>query len=134
MSAANKAAVRAYVDAFNAHDVARLTRLFAPDAKIWGVPGAGSLEMAMGIWRELHEGMEMRLEILDLVAEGDSVAVRLRETGRFAGPFRGLGGLAPTGRPYEVAAMEWFRLEDGKITERWGARDSAAILRQVSEA
>lgn len=134
MSAANKAAVRSYVDAFNAHDVARLTRLFAPEARIWGVLGAGSLDMAMGIWRELHEGMEMRLEILDLVAEGDSVAVRLRETGRFIGPFRGMGELAPTGRPYEVAAMEWFRLEDGKITERWGARDSAAILRQVSAA
>jgi uncharacterized membrane protein YecN with MAPEG domain len=27
--------------------------------------------------------------------------------------------------------MEWFALRDGKITHRWGARDSAAIFRQM---
>ncbi len=30
--------------------------------------------------------------------------------------------------------MEWFRLENGRIAERWGARDSAAIDRQVHAA
>ncbi|MBB3396670.1 hypothetical protein [Rhizobium sp. BK060] len=28
--------------------------------------------------------------------------------------------------------MEWFVVENGKTTTRWGARDSAAILRQVT--
>jgi predicted ester cyclase len=27
--------------------------------------------------------------------------------------------------------MEWFEFADGRITARWGARDSAAIARQV---
>jgi hypothetical protein len=27
--------------------------------------------------------------------------------------------------------MEWFRLRDGKITERWGARDSGAMQKQL---
>jgi predicted ester cyclase len=32
---------------------------------------------------------------------------------------------------YEIVAMEWFEIEDGRIARRWGARDSAAITRQV---
>jgi predicted ester cyclase len=27
--------------------------------------------------------------------------------------------------------MEWFEIEDGKITRRWGARDSASQQRQL---
>lgn len=72
-----------------------------------------------------------RLEIVGMVAEGDTVAVRFRETGRFVGPFRGLPGQAPTDRAYEIVAMESFELADGKIVRRWGARDSASITRQV---
>ncbi len=132
MNARNKQAVRAYVEAFNALDVPRLEQLFAADARIWGVLGSGPLDTAIGIWRELHEGLEARLEILDIAAENDDVVLRLRESGRFVGPFRGLAGIEPTGKPFEIVAIEWFKVHDGKIAERWGARDSAAIARQVA--
>ena len=64
----------------------------------------------------------------DLVAEGDRVAARYTERGTFAGSFR---GREPTGRSYEIGAMEWFVLREGRIAARWGARDSAAQARQV---
>lgn len=123
--------IRAYVEALNAFDMPRLRTLFAPEARIWGVLGFGTLEVVEPVWQELHGGMNMRLEVLDIVAEGGRAAARYRETGRFTGPFRGLADHAPTGLPYEVAAMEWFELADGRITARWGARDFAAISRQV---
>lgn len=129
--ARNRQTVHSYVEAFNAFDMARLRTLFTPSPRIWGVLGHGDLDVVEPVWRELHEGMNMRLDILDMVAEGERVVVRFRETGRFTGPFRGVAGHAPTGRPYELLAMEWFVLEGGRIAERWGARDSAAILRQV---
>lgn len=128
---ANKSVVQAYVAAFNAFDMARLATLFAPEARIYGVLGFGGLAEVEPIWRELHEGMNIRLEVLDIVAEGDNVAVRYRETGRFTGLFRGLAGHQPTGRSYEITAMEWFVVQNGRITCRWGARDSGAIARQV---
>lgn len=128
---ANAQVVRAYVDAINAYDMDRLRALFAPDARIYGVLGFGDIEQVAPIWRELHEGMSMHLEVLALAADGDVVAVRYTETGRFVGPFRGLPGTAPTGLAYAVTAMEWFELKDGRITARWGARDFAAISRQV---
>jgi predicted ester cyclase len=59
---------------------------------------------------------------------GNVVAVRYTESGQFVAPFRGLG---PTGKSYEVVAMEWFEIGEGGIASRWGARDSAAIFRQM---
>jgi len=129
---ANKTLVRAYVEAFNRFDMAALGELFAADARVYGVLGYGGLDDVEPIWRELHEGMNTDLEILDIAAEGRNVVVRFRESGRYSGFFRGLVGHDPTGKSYEVTAMEWFVVENGKITTRWGARDTAAILRQVT--
>lgn len=123
--------IEAYVEAFNAFDMPRLRTIFAPDAKIWGVLGHGSLDFAEPVWSELHHGMCTRLEIADVIVESDRAAVRYRESGRFVGVFRGLAGETPTGRNYDITAMEWFEFAGGRITARWGARDSAAIARQV---
>ena len=124
----NRETVLRYVDAFNRYDVPALRALFTPDALIYGVLSAGPMEVALPIWRELHESLAMRLTVEAMIAEGDNVAVRYTERGRFVGPFL---GQAPTGRSFEVTAMEWFEMREGLIHRRWGARDSAAIARQI---
>lgn len=123
--------VQAYVEAFNAGDWDGIRPLFAPNAVIRGVLGWGKLEEVVPVWRELHDGMAIRLEIEALIGAENAVAARFRETGRFVGAFRGLPQAEPTGRPYEVIAMEWFEFVDGLIARRWGARDFSAITRQV---
>lgn len=128
-----KAVVARYVEAFNAGDWTTLRRLFAPGAMIRGVLGWGDIDdVAMPVWKELHEGLQMRLAIEGLAADGEAVAARFIETGTFVGPFRGLADLEPTGKSYEIVAMEWFEFEDGLIARRWGARDSAAQRRMVT--
>jgi predicted ester cyclase len=124
----NKQLVLAYVDAFNRADIPALSALFSADAFVYGVLGGGGLDQAVPIWRELHEAFAPRLEVESMAAEGDTVAVRYRERGRFVGAFR---GHAPTGRPFELVAMEWFVMKGGKIYRRWGVRDSAAQSRQM---
>jgi steroid delta-isomerase-like uncharacterized protein len=126
-----KDTVRAYVEAFNAGDWPRMRELFTPDGQVSGVLGSAPLEGALAVWRELHEGMSMRLEIEALAEDGASVVARLRERGRFVGAFRGIPDTAPTGKTYEILAMEWFEFRDGRIARRWGARDSAAMRSQV---
>ncbi len=128
IEARNKAVVTRYVEAFNAGDYERLRALFTEDAVVHGVLGWGRLDQVVPIWRELHDGLSIELSVDGMIAEGDTVAVRYTERGRFTGPFR---GHAPTGRPYEITAMEWFVLSDGRIARRWGARDSAAQARQI---
>ncbi len=127
-AAANKQVVLAYVAAFNAGDQLALRGLFTDDARVQGVLGWGGMDAVMPVWRELHEAFCPVLTVESIVAEGDTVAARYSERGQFRAPFR---GQAPTGKAYELVAMEFFTLRDGLIHRRWGARDSASMARQT---
>jgi steroid delta-isomerase-like uncharacterized protein len=124
----NKEIVRRYAEAFNRGDLAALRALLADDAEIQGVMGKGLFERIEPVWRQLIEGYGMQLRIDELVAEGDRVAARYTETGTFNAP---AFGHQPTGKSYELVAMEFFEIQDGKIKKRWGARDSASQMRQL---
>lgn len=124
----NKLLVEAYVDAFNAGEMEKLAALFSPEAEIQGVLGKGQMEKVMPIWVQLVKGLGMQLKIEEMCAEGDIVAVRYTETGTSKETFM---GNAPTGRSYELVAMEWFVIKQGLIVRRWGARDGASQARQL---
>src|SRR2546425_12325097 len=124
----NKKIVLDYVDAFNRGDLEALRRLFTDDALVYGVLGWGGLDVVVPIWKELHESLAIQLQIAAIIAEGDTVAVRYVERGTSLQPFR---GLPATGKSFEVVAMEWFIIKDGRIHRRWGARDSASQSRQM---
>ncbi len=123
-----KSVVRDYVAAFNRGDVEGVCRCFAPEAVIYGVLGWGNLDKARPVWEQLVTCFQMNLQIESMVAEGNIVAVRYTERGKFVAPFR---GIEPTGKTYEVVAMEWFEIANGRIARRWGARDFSAICRQI---
>jgi steroid delta-isomerase-like uncharacterized protein len=126
--AANRKIVLAYVDAFNRGDIETLRLLFTDDALIYGVLGWGGLDQVVPIWREIKAAFDIQLQVESMIAEDDIVAVRYVERGTSIGSFRG-GPV--TGKSFEVVAMEWFEIKDGKIHRRWGARDNAAQLRQM---
>ena len=126
-----KAVVRQYVEAFNRGDLNGLKTLLAEDAEIQGVMGKGIFEKIEPIWRQLIEGYGIRLKIEGLIAEGNIVAARYVESGTFRAP---AFGNQPTGKSYELIAMEWFEIEGGKIKRRWGARDAASQARQLGIA
>ena len=123
----NKALVHSYVDAFNRGDLPALQAPFSEDAEK-GVLGRGAMEKVAPIWRQLIDGLGINLTIEELVAEDDRVAARYTERGVFKGTFF---GHTPTGKSYELVAMEWFVIRDGKIARRWGARDAASQARQI---
>lgn len=123
-----KEVVRQYVEAFNRGDLHGLRLLLAEGAEIQGVLGKGQFDSISPIWQQLIEGYGMQLNIQSLIAEGNVVAARYIETGTFCAP---AFGREPTGRSYELVAMEWFEIANGKIKRRWGARDSASQARQL---
>ena len=92
----NKRVVAEYVAAFNIRNYEKLRTLFARNAIIYGVLGKGDFDAVRPIWAELHSGLGSQLHVEEMVAEGDIVAVRYSERGRFHGPFR---GHAPTVKP-----------------------------------
>lgn len=128
MTEKNKQVVLAYVDAFNRCDLDALSKLFAPDALIYGVLGWGTIEIAKPIWKELHECLNTNLHVEAIVAEENIVAVRYTERGKSVQSFR---SSPVTGKSYEVVAMEWFEMKDGLIYRRWGARDWSTMAKQM---
>jgi len=85
---------------------------------------------------EIREGFELTLgafsdytvTVDDVIAEGDTVAVRLTERGTHDGEFMGID---PTGREFEIRTMAFLRLEDGKVAEWWVQPDNLGLMRQL---
>lgn len=64
----------------------------------------------------------------DVVAAGDTVAMRVTLRGTHEGAF---AGMEPTGKSFEVDNMVWTRIEDGRIAERWIVPDMLGLMTQV---
>jgi predicted ester cyclase len=71
---------------------------------------------------------DLRFEIEELVAEGDTVAGRLTMSGTHEGP---LMGTPPTGRSVRQDHMHFVRFRDGKAVEHWGVRDDLGMMQQL---
>ena len=125
----NKQVVRRYVDAYNIGDFQMIVReLCTPDAMFHGIMGSTAVKEVVPVWNELRIAFGKQLHVEELIADGGTVCARMTETGFWQGPFH---GEPPTGKAYKVIALEWFRMRDGKIAERFGMRDSVSIMRQV---
>jgi len=63
-----------------------------------------------------------------LVAEGDLVTERFTARGTHQGEVLGVD---PTGREVVLAGINIFRVQDGKLVERWGRTDDLGLLQQL---
>lgn len=64
----------------------------------------------------------------DVVAEGDTVAMRVTLRGTHEGEMMGVEG---TGKAFEIGNTVFTRIEDGKIVERWIQPDVLGFMQQV---
>jgi predicted ester cyclase len=119
---ANKQVVAQYVEALNNGDIERCAG-FSHPSRSCRAYSARALSMSSCRSGGCCTTPCMRLTVEAMVAEGDQVAVRYSEHGTFVGPFR---GHPPTGKSYDLVAMEWFIVRDGKIRQRWRAGESQA--------
>jgi len=71
---------------------------------------------------------DWRMEIAELVAEGDTVVGRFRCSGTNQGEFK---GVPPTGTRMEVDEVYFLRVEDGKFVDFWGLEDDLTRMRQL---
>ncbi|KQP70003.1 hypothetical protein ASF40_09195 [Microbacterium sp. Leaf288] len=73
--------------------------------------------------------MEWEFDLIDMAAEGDTVAVRFRARGKLIAEFL---GFSPDGRVFEVEEAQFLRFKDGKIAEVWRLNDMAGLIQQLS--
>jgi steroid delta-isomerase-like uncharacterized protein len=71
---------------------------------------------------------DLRRNIVDMVAEGDKVAVSINVTGTYKGEFQ---GIPQTGKQVSFTAMDILTIIDGKITEEWATADMMGLMQQI---
>jgi len=74
---------------------------------------------------------DLRVEIEDIVAEGDRVAVRARWTGTHRGPLP-MMPFPATNRVFAFTGMVFWRIRDGEIVERWATIDGLGLQHQLA--
>jgi predicted ester cyclase len=120
LSEQNKEMVRRMVEAINSgNEAAFVEEAFAPRAARRVGRLFAEFRTAFPDWHE---------EIVQLVAEGNTVAGRFRCSGAHLGEFL---GEAPTGRHMDVEEVFFLRAEDGKFVDFWGLEDSLGRMRQL---
>lgn len=77
----------------------------------------------------LHSAFsDYSLTVEELIAEGDTVTLRGTERGTHNGEFL---DIEPTGQKVEFEIMEFDRLKDGQITERWIQPGLLGLMQQL---
>lgn len=77
----------------------------------------------------IRTGMpDVEVTIEDVIADDDAVAVRFTVSGTHEGP---VAGVEPTGNAVSMSGIVIYRVEDGKIVERWSETDDVGMMRQL---
>ncbi|MFC7228762.1 ester cyclase [Salinirubellus salinus] len=111
-------------------DLDAVDEIFAEDAVVHGLlrdfSGRDEIREMFAMDREAFP--DDTETIHDLIAEGDTVAVRMTERGTHDSEFM---GIEPTGNEFEIQTMAFLRLEGGKVAEWWVQPDLLGFLRQL---
>jgi predicted ester cyclase len=120
-SAANKAVVQRLIDeVLNGGDLDLIDDLYTPDqaaaARDWIAPFRASFP-------------DVRMDTVELIAEGDVVIGRFTCTATHTGTWL---GHPPTGRRFSgIAEVNRYRIRDGRIADTWTLEDNLERLRQL---
>ena|SRR5215210_1341899 len=71
---------------------------------------------------------DVRMEIVKLVAEGDTVAARFVCSATHLGRWR---DNEPTGRRFRIDEVYFFEFANGRIAEAWGLEDTYRRFKQL---
>ncbi len=119
MSEDSKMMVHRMVEAINANDMDVIDELFVPKLARPTKRSFTAFRAAFPDWR---------MEIAELVAEGNTVVGRFRCSGTNQGEFK---GVPPTGKRMDVDEVYFLRIEDGNFVYFWGLEDDLARMRQL---
>jgi predicted ester cyclase len=130
----NKDVVRAVEEAWDGQDLDALDQYFAPefDNSTSAVPG---LPPGLAGAKMAHQGAmqsfpDRKVNIEEIVGDGDRVAIRTRVTGTNDGGFP-LFNVPANGAKIDFPAVGIYRLRDAKIVGHWGLNDALTLMMQL---
>ena len=127
----NKQVVRQFFKAADRQDIEGMEQLVSNTNYLFHFPGMPPMD-----WNKHKQFFtaftssfpDLRHEIVELVAEGDKVAVHFNVTGTHKGE---LQGIPPTGKKVSFGAMDFITLMNGKIVEDWLNADILGVMQQI---
>lgn len=116
---------------WNQHDLQALSDVYADDVIVEGLSDepAEGLQNVRLILQGLNEAFpDMQYTVLDVLSEGDRVAVRWSARGTHQGDFM---GIPATRRNANCSGISIFRLHQGKIVHAWIAANMMELLQHI---
>jgi steroid delta-isomerase-like uncharacterized protein len=128
----NKQMIRQYFEAYDQQDTERIGQLVSRSnytLHLSGMPSPmdwnGTKQFYAAAWSAFPD---LHHDILDLVTEGNKIAVRYNIIGTHKGE---LQGIPPTGKEVSFGAMDFITLIDGKVAEEWEIADTMGLMQQI---
>ncbi len=127
----NKAIVTQIYKAFNANDWNTLQTMLTPEF-VDHNPAPGQKPGFEGV-KEVFAQMssafpDMKMEVQEIIAEGDFVCARIYFSGTQKGEFM---GMPSTGKSFKTDGYDFVRLVNGKVAERWGISNDMSMMMQL---
>jgi steroid delta-isomerase-like uncharacterized protein len=135
LSIKNKAICRKTITAMNNGDLTLLDTAFAADY-VEHSPDPMATSKGLPALKEMYTMMrtafpDIKIEVINAVAEGDHVIIHQTLTGTNTGS---MGGMPATGKAVKADGVDMFIVKDGKIVEHWAVYDSMTMMTQMGMA
>src|SRR5262245_24396726 len=121
---------RRTMEALDQRNLDKVVAQYTPDCKFYGFAPE---TLDVNAYRQMMSALlaafpDSRLPADDIVAEGDTAAVRHRMRGTHRGEFQ---GVPPTGNPVEIGAIAIFKATGDKAREIWLNADFLGMMQQL---
>jgi steroid delta-isomerase-like uncharacterized protein len=131
VSAANKALIQQYVEAWNTWNFAVMDKIVAPDFSVHAfgraeVKGLEALKQLATVSRATFP--DGRFTVESIIAEGDLVAIHWSWHGTHQGEYL---GIAATGKQVTETGTSFYRIAGSTIAEMWGDENTLGLLQQL---
>jgi steroid delta-isomerase-like uncharacterized protein len=124
---------RWFEEVWNKGRVEAITEMLHPQGIPHGIGEAGLRGPAsfMPFYQAFRRAFpDMRINVEDVLVDGDQTAIRFSFTGTHRGPGP-MKNLAATGRPISATGLTIVRWQDGQIIEAWNEFDAAGMMAQL---
>jgi steroid delta-isomerase-like uncharacterized protein len=134
MSEANKLLLRRWFEqVWNRKSEAAIDQMFSKQGKSHGFPETDSVLEGPEAFKAVHRTFcgafpDMRVELEDILAEGDHVAVRWRVSVTHLGDHL---GFPATGKKESVRGSTFAIVKDDQILEGWNHMDLQALMNRL---
>ncbi|GAA2162456.1 ester cyclase [Pedococcus bigeumensis] len=126
------ATMRSTYELINAGEIGKFGDLVADDfIEHQGGPGFPTTkEGTLDFFRALRTSFpDFRMDVEDLIADGDKTMARVSVTGTHQGDFM---GVAPTGAAVHMDLVDIMRFDGaGLVCEHWGVADMLSLMHQL---